>query len=421
DGNDSLKVNRADLTLKIDGNKVYGENTYGIADNSEGTTTDGRVTLDKSGLKSTDKNYLAMGDIVINVDRLTDNDTDATYNRGIHLDATNAANGYPDGYKGKVVVDTVNETSTVDTTLDKAVEVKNWAALSTKDTLAGTTMVESDVKEGFNWKNYNITTENTYSVFQKQLVIDIDGTKTYGEDTQNGRYSETLSSGTIIKGESGHTINEQGQITNQQYTYGITGLVDGETLAGLTNSTEQKTDKITLNTTNLKDGSGHTDTLLDAGTYTNKIKVDFTNSEILASDHFKKSNYTDKYANGTFIVEQRLVGVNTDAERVYGKQGNDMVIHDDTTGGADSSVEYSNKALFTGTQYDSRANGLTGLVAEDGSAFDTSTFVTKENSTSLDWLDVKYDADTKKVIAYEDDNNYVDEETNLKEKDRITT
>ena len=189
----------------------------------------------------------------------------------------------------------------------------------------------------------------------------------------------------------------------------------------MTNTTEQKTDKITLNTTNLKDGSGHTDTLLDAGTYTNKIKVDFTNSEILASDHFKKSNYTDKYANGTFIVEQRLVGVNTDAERVYGKQGNDMVIHDDTTGGADSSVEYSNKALFTGTQYDSRANGLSGLVAEDGSAFDTSTFVTKENSTSLDWLDVKYDADTKKVIAYEADSNYVDEETNLKEKDRITT
>ena len=65
-----------------------------------------------------------MGDIVINVDRLTDNDTDDTYNRGIHLDATNAANGYPDGYKGKVVVDTVNETSTVDTTLDQAVEVK---------------------------------------------------------------------------------------------------------------------------------------------------------------------------------------------------------------------------------------------------------------------------------------------------------
>ncbi|MCF0114240.1 MAG: hypothetical protein HUJ56_02725, partial [Erysipelotrichaceae bacterium] len=415
-----MKVNRADLTLKIDGTKVYGDNTYGIANNSEGKTNGSGVTLDTSGLKSTDT--LDVKDMLLNVDLFTDNDTEDTYRKGIHLDVTNKDNDFENGYLGEVKVD-LKGVSTVDDTKNKAVVVKNWGTgeggLSTADTLADPDkMQESDVKEGFNLKNYNLTTTNVYTVTPRTLTFDIDGTKTYGEVTRNGRYSEQLGGGAEVLGESGHTVDLNGNVTNQQYTYGIKGLVDGEYLAGLTNTTGQTTDRIALNTTNLKDADGHTGTTLDAGTYENLIKIDFTKSDIQASEHFKKSNYKDtnnnSYVNGEFVVEKRLVGVSTDAERVYGQQTSDMSITNVTTTGKESSVEYSKDDLFTDPELDKRAHGLTGLVYGDGAGFDTNTFITKETNTNLDWLDVKYDAETDKVLAYVDNNT--DEELN-----RITT
>lgn len=347
------------LTIAIGGTKVYGSLTAGNM-----TITSGELAHGDS-LKG-----LTVDD---NMDQLTDAGT-YRHNWSIYAGGSVPAESY-------TYTDADGQTHAGDST------TKSWITGVTTDST------------GFDFNNYDVDFQSTYTVTKRPLQLDVTSTSVYG-DSKDG-YTYTATALTPADGV------EEGLVSGQQFN---------PTDIKVSDDIDEKTDAGTY--THTSDGTSYSDTA-DHG-YQGITAVAADSLKDVGDTGFKSSNYEITLHQGTHAVEKRTVRATVSGSQVYGETaptsgeayhvafdmagGKDVNAHEGLVGGqtiANSQVTVQNSVgvtndvgTYTTTQSDVGApiaygnnpervegknQGIDGLVVSDG----TGTNAFKNNNYNI--------------------------------------
>lgn len=355
------------LTIAIGGTKVYGSQPTGL--------TAGNMTITSGELAHDDSlNGLAVAN---NMDHLTDVGT-YRHDWSIYAGGSVPAESY-------TYTDADGQTHTGDST------AKSWVTGVTTDST------------GFDFNNYDVDFQSTYTVTKRPLQLDVTSTSVYG-DPKDG-YIYTAAALTPAAGV------EEGLVSRQQFN---------PTDISVTDDINETTDAGTY--THRADGTSYSDAdnQPKETTYKGITAVAADSLKDAGDTGFKSSNYDITLHQGTHAVEKRTVRATVSGSQVYGETaptsgeayhvafdmagGKDVKAHEGLVGGqtidnsqvtVQNSVGVTNDVgTYTTTQSDVGApiaygnnpervggkdQGIDGLVVSDG----TGTNAFKNNNYNI--------------------------------------
>lgn len=255
-------VNPAKLAITIDGTKVYGSQPSSL--------TAGNMTIASGELAHGDSlNGLNVAD---NMGQLTDAGT-YRHNWSIYAGGSVPAESY-------TYTDADGQTHTGDST------AKSWITGVTADNKA------------FDFNNYDVDFQSTYTVTKRPLQIDVTSTSIYGDPKTGYTYTAAA-----LTPESGV---EEGLVNGQQFN-----PVD----ISVTDDINETTDAGTYTYTS--DGTSYSDTA-DHG-YQGIAAVAPGSLKDAGDTGFKSSNYDITLHQGTHTIEKRTVRATVSGSQVYGE------------------------------------------------------------------------------------------------------
>lgn len=351
------------LTIAIGGTKVYGSQPTGL--------TAGNMTITSGELAHGDS--LSGLTVADNMGQLTDVGA-YHHDWSIYAGGSVPAESY-------TYTDADGQTHTGDST------AKSWVTGVTTDST------------GFDFNNYDVDFQSTYTVTKRPLQLDVTSTSVYG-DPKDG-YIYTAAALTPAAGV------EEGLISGQRFN---------PTDIKVSDDIDEKTDAGTY--THREDGTSYSDTA-DHG-YQGITAIAPDSLKDAGDTGFKSSNYAITLHQGTHTVEKRTVRATVSGSQVYGEMaptkgeayqvafdmagGTDVNAHEGLVGGqtiANSQVTVQNSVgvtndvgTYTTTQSDVGApiaygnnpervegkdQGIDGLVVSDG----TGTNAFKNNNYNI--------------------------------------
>lgn len=258
-------VHPAKLTITIDGTKVYGSQPTGL--------TAGNMAITSGELAHGDSlKGLTVDD---NMDQLTDAGT-YRHNWSIYAGGSVPAERY-------TYTDADGQTHTGDST------AKSWI-----------TGVSADNKT-FDFNNYDVDFQSTYTVTKRPLQLDVTSMSVYG-DTDYTYTAQALKPAAGV---------EEGLVSGQQFN---------PTDISVTDDIKETTDAGTY--THRADGTSYS----DAGkqpketTYQGITAVEADSLKDAGHTGFKSSNYEITLHQGTHAVEKRTVRATVSGSQVYGEK-----------------------------------------------------------------------------------------------------
>uniref|UniRef100_UPI00307B763F hypothetical protein n=1 Tax=Mitsuokella jalaludinii TaxID=187979 RepID=UPI00307B763F len=255
-------VNPAKLAITIDGTKVYGSQPSSL--------TAGNMTIASGELAHGDSlNGLNVAD---NMGQLTDAGT-YRHNWSIYAGGSVPAESY-------TYTDADGQTHTGDST------AKSWITGVTADNKA------------FDFNNYDVDFQSTYTVTKRPLQIDVTSTSIYGDPKTGYTYTAAA-----LTPESGV---EEGLVNGQQFNPADISVTD---------DINETTDAGTYTYTS--DGTSYSDTT-DHG-YQGIAAVAPGSLKDAGDTGFKSSNYDITLHQGTHTIEKRTVRATVSGSQVYGE------------------------------------------------------------------------------------------------------
>ena len=255
-------VNPAKLAITIDGTKVYGSQPSSL--------TAGNMTIASGELAHGDSlNGLNVAD---NMGQLTDAGT-YRHNWSIYAGGSVPAESY-------TYTDADGQTHTGDST------AKSWITGVTADNKA------------FDFNNYDVDFQSTYTVTKRPLQIDVTSTSIYGDPKTGYTYTAAA-----LTPESGV---EEGLVNGQQFNPADISVTD---------DINETTDAGTYTYTS--DGTSYSDTA-DHG-YQGIAAVAPGSLKDAGDTGFKSSNYDITLHQGTHTIEKRTVRATVSGSQVYGE------------------------------------------------------------------------------------------------------
>ena len=255
-------VNPAKLAITIDGTKVYGSQPSSL--------TAGNMTIASGELAHGDSlNGLNVAD---NMGQLTDAGT-YRHNWSIYAGGSVPAESY-------TYTDADGQTHTGDST------AKSWITGVTADNKA------------FDFNNYDVDFQSTYTVTKRPLQIDVTSTSIYGDPKTGYTYTAAA-----LTPESGV---EEGLVNGQQFNPADISVTD---------DINETTDAGTYTYTS--DGTSYSDTA-DHG-YQGIAAVAPDSLKDAGDTGFKSSNYDITLHQGTHTIEKRTVRATVSGSQVYGE------------------------------------------------------------------------------------------------------
>lgn len=325
-------VNPAKLAITIDGTKVYGSQPSSL--------TAGNMTIASGELAHGDSlNGLNVAD---NMGQLTDAGT-YRHNWSIYAGGSVPAESY-------TYTDADGQTHTGDST------AKSWITGVTADNKA------------FDFNNYDVDFQSTYTVTKRPLQIDVTSTSIYGDPKTGYTYTAAA-----LTPESGV---EEGLVNGQQFNPADISVTD---------DINETTDAGTYTYTS--DGTSYSDTA-DHG-YQGIAAVAPGSLKDAGDTGFKSSNYDITLHQGTHTIEKRTVRATVSGSQVYGESaptsGEAYQVAFDMAGGAGVAAS------------EGLANGQT--IAKSQVTVNNSVGVTNDVGTYT-----TSQSDVGKEIAYDADN-----------------
>lgn len=262
-------INPEKLTITINGTKVYGSQPTGL------TTGNMKIT---SGELATDDSLAGLT-IADNMGQLTDV---GTYRHNWSQSA---------GLNGNTIS---AESYTYDT-------VAGTNQDGNKDAASWITGVTADNKT-FDFNNYDVDFQSTYTVTKRPLQLDVTSTSVYGDPKAGYTYTATALDPTGNK-EEGLVGNQKFNPTDIKVTDDITAASDAGTYTH------------TVAGTSYTDASNNPQN----STYNGITAVAADSFKDMGNTGFKSSNYDISLSRGTHTVEKRTIRATVSGSQVYGE------------------------------------------------------------------------------------------------------
>lgn len=333
-------VNPAKLAITIDGTKVYGSQPSSL--------TAGNMTIASGELAHGDSlNGLNVAD---NMGQLTDAGT-YRHNWSIYAGGSVPAESY-------TYTDADGQTHTGDST------AKSWITGVTADNKA------------FDFNNYDVDFQSTYTVTKRPLQIDVTSTSIYGDPKTGYTYTAAA-----LTPESGV---EEGLVNGQQFNPADISVTD---------DINETTDAGTYTYTS--DGTSYSDTA-DHG-YQGIAAVAPGSLKDAGDTGFKSSNYDITLHQGTHTIEKRTVRATVSGSQVYGESaptsGEAYQVAFDMAGGAGVAAS---EGLANGQTI---AKSQVTVQNSVGATNDAGTYTTSQSDVGKE---IAYDADNPERVDGKD-------------------